>query len=179
MCIIAPKIILLNGTSSSGKTSIGKELCKRLKNYFYVSLDNFDCLIESMENRRTRKLIQADTEILFHNFLKTLTDNNINLIVDHVLIHKNHKNDFIKHFSSIPVCYVAVKCPIEVLIKREMLRKDRHPGLAEDQFNLVHKDLTYNLEIDTSLHTPKEIAESLENAIFSNSPSTEIPELRL
>ena len=36
------KIILLNGVSSSGKSSLSKELLKNLKNYFYFSIDDFD-----------------------------------------------------------------------------------------------------------------------------------------
>ena len=59
------KLILLNGVSSSGKTTIAKELLKHLPDYFYCGLDNFDLLIEQMEEREIRHLIPVETEYFF------------------------------------------------------------------------------------------------------------------
>ncbi|MGV2644490.1 chloramphenicol phosphotransferase, partial [Clostridium perfringens] len=39
-------IIFLNGVSSSGKTTLAKQLLKRLPDFYHYSIDDFDVVIE-------------------------------------------------------------------------------------------------------------------------------------
>ena len=48
---------------------------------------------------------------------------------------------------------VGVFAPLEVLEARERERGDRMIGLARWQYERVHRDMTYELEIDTSQAT--------------------------
>jgi chloramphenicol 3-O phosphotransferase len=50
-------IIVLNGVSSSGKSSLAKELTKLLTDFFAFSIDDFDLVIEKMEDRDGQRLI--------------------------------------------------------------------------------------------------------------------------
>jgi len=149
-------IILLNGISSSGKTTIAKELFKKLPNYFHIGLDNFDNFIESMEDRKIKKLIPVETEYFFHRNIAMFSDEKVNLIVDHVLHDEFTKNNFFEVFSDYPVLYVGVYCPLEELIRREKLRGDRPKGLAEQQYNFVHKGINYDVEINTFYESVEE-----------------------
>lgn len=68
------KIILLNGVSSSGKTTLSKELVKNAVDYFHLSIDDFDIIIERMENRENNKLIPVPTEYFFHRTIAMFSD---------------------------------------------------------------------------------------------------------
>jgi chloramphenicol 3-O phosphotransferase len=57
---------------------------------------------------------------------------------------------------------VGVFAPFEVLEARERERGDRMIGLARWQYERVHRDMTYDLEIDTSSPTPMECAELIK-----------------
>lgn len=59
------RIILLNGVSSSGKSTLSMELVKRLPGYFHLSIDDFDLVIERMEDRVNDRLIPVATEYFF------------------------------------------------------------------------------------------------------------------
>jgi chloramphenicol 3-O phosphotransferase len=62
-------IIVLNGVSSSGKSSLAKELTKFLPNFFAFSIDDFDIVIEKMEDRVVERLIPIETEYFFIKML--------------------------------------------------------------------------------------------------------------
>jgi len=143
------QIILLNGVSSSGKTTLAKALFKKLPDYFYIGLDNFDNFIDSMEDRKNKRLIPVETEYFFHRNIAMFSDEEVNLIVDHVLSDEFTKNDFFEVFSDYLVIYVGVYCPLEELIKRENERGDRPKGLAEKQYEFVHKGIDYDVEVNT------------------------------
>ncbi|MBL8026165.1 MAG: AAA family ATPase [Fibrobacteres bacterium] len=143
-------IILLNGTSSSGKTTIANAISKVIPSYFRFSIDDFDYVIEKMEDRSNGKLIPINTEIFFHRTIKMFSNYGVNTIIDHVLLDEDVKKDFYQTLSSYPLICIGVICPLEVLIAREIKRGDRIIGLAEEQYENVHKNMEYDLEINTN-----------------------------
>ena len=142
-------IILLNGVSSSGKTTIAKELAIILPDYFHISIDDYDYVIEKMEDREKGKLIPIETDIFFHRQLKNFSDYGVNLIVDNVIDNETVLQDFKNTLNGYPVTYIAVHCPVEILKHREQDRGDRQIGQAAQQLDFVHQDIQYDLEIDT------------------------------
>src|SRR2546428_479887 len=67
----------------------------------------------------------------------------------------------VKTLAGIKVYFIGVKAPLEVLEQRERARGDRVLGRARGQYKIhdfVYKHGSYNLEIDTSLHTSQECA---------------------
>ena len=143
------KIIVLNGVSSSGKTTIAKELANILPDYFHIAIDDYDYLIEQLEDRENGKLIPVETDILFHRQLRIFSDFGVNLIVDTVIATEMVLEDFQKTFVGYPVIFVAVHCPIEILHRREKERRDRKIDQAAHQIDFVHQNIQYDLEIDT------------------------------
>ncbi|HSM24110.1 MAG TPA: AAA family ATPase [Anaerolineaceae bacterium] len=143
------KIVLLNGVSSSGKTTFAKELAKILPDYFHISIDDYDYVIEKMEDRENGKLIPVETDIFFHRQLKDFSDYGVNLIVDNVIDNEMVLQDFNNTLNGYPVTYIAVHCPIEILKHREHDREDRQIGQAAQQLDFVHQNIQYDLEIDT------------------------------
>lgn len=56
------------------------------------------------------------------------------------------------------VLYVAVRCPLEELERREQGRGDRNIGLARSQFAQIHSFLRYDVYVDTHGHNSEECA---------------------
>lgn len=61
--------------------------------------------------------------------------------------------------------FVSVRCPLEVLEAREVARGDRMPGLARLQFSLIPAEGSYDVELDTSLVSPADAAESIKQRL--------------
>lgn len=142
-------IILLNGASSSGKSTLSKALIKQLPDYFHYSLDDFDHVIEQMEDRDNHRLIPVATEHYFHRMIAMFADSGVNLIVDHVIHDAFTREDWHTSLAGYPVLSVGVFCPLEELERREKERGDRRIGQAKEQLEFVHKEEVYDLKVDT------------------------------
>jgi chloramphenicol 3-O-phosphotransferase len=62
-----------------------------------------------------------------------------------------------------------VRCPLEVILQRELERQDRTLGQAEAQFAVVHRWADrYDVEVDTSVLTPDEAVARIASALASS-----------
>lgn len=146
------KIILLNGVSSSGKSTLSKELVKELSNFFHFSIDDYDIMIERIEDRENERLIPVPTEDFFHDTIRMFSDKGINLIIDQILHNDFTMEDCLFKLKDYPVLFVGVHCPIEELERREVNRGDRAIGQAKFQLQYVHQqNELYDIEVDTYL----------------------------
>jgi chloramphenicol 3-O phosphotransferase len=154
-------IIILNGTSSSGKTSIAKALQITLaEDYLHFPLDAFlNMLPERSANYdQFHDIAEAMTEAAIA-FLKS--DHNI--ILDIVNI-KSIVQEMSEIFSEYAPFLVKTHAPLEILNQREQERGDRQIGLAAHQIGHIHENILYDLEIDTSNITPESAARKIMNA---------------
>ncbi len=86
-----------------------------------------------------------------------------NLVVDEVMIGQEAR-EYRALLSRFDVRLVGLFAPLEVLEARERERGDREIGLARWQFDRVHRDITYDLEIDATATTPLENAQQIRDA---------------
>jgi chloramphenicol 3-O phosphotransferase len=125
-------IIFLNGTSSSGKSSIAKELLPALDDtYFHMPVDAF----HAMRARRdfTPDELQSalrHTWMGFHRAVAGMAASGNNIVVDHVLSEQWRLLDCVALFAPEDVVLVGVRCPLPELERREQERGDRPLGLA-------------------------------------------------
>ncbi|HEX7168130.1 MAG TPA: hypothetical protein VF230_14220, partial [Acidimicrobiales bacterium] len=56
----------------------------------------------------------------------------------------------------VPVLFVGLECPVDVLVARQGGRDDRWGGLAESTVG-VHEGWSHDLVLDSSAHTPDEL----------------------
>jgi chloramphenicol 3-O phosphotransferase len=148
------KIILLNGVSSSGKSSLAKAIVKRLPDHFHYSIDDFDIVIERMEDRENQRFIPVSTEYYFHRTIRMFSDSGINLVVDQILHNDDTLRDCLSTLEGYPVYFVGVHCPQNDLEKREKERGDRTIGLSKKQLKFVHQqNEAYNIEVNTALES--------------------------
>jgi chloramphenicol 3-O phosphotransferase len=145
-------IIILNGTSSSGKTTLAKALLSILDDrYFFFSVDNF--LIHSMPediNMEVKEdLILLDKAISgFNQSFSVIADNIPFIIIDHVLQKESWFHELFEAIKNKPSLFVHVTAPLDVIETREASRDDRAPGTAKNQYEQISK-YKYDLTIDT------------------------------
>ncbi|MFF6780741.1 AAA family ATPase [Streptomyces sp. NPDC012510] len=149
-------IIFLNGTSSSGKSSIAKELLQILDEpYFHIPVDAFHAM-------RTGREMPPDrlTSVLhrtwrgYHRAIAGMAAAGNNVVMDHVLSEEWRLWDCLDLFVPQDVVFVGVHCPRTELERRERERGDRPPGLAARQWEQVHTHRLYDIECDTSRVEP-------------------------
>jgi chloramphenicol 3-O phosphotransferase len=151
-------VIFLNGTSSSGKTTIAKALQEKLTEpYMYVSIDNYFHMYPERFLRATsqeealilERLIPAVVSGL-HRSVAALAQAGNNILVDHLLQDDGSLEECVENWVGLDVLFVGVKCPLKITEEREKRRGDRTIGAARSQFERVHAHDLYDLEIDTS-----------------------------
>jgi chloramphenicol 3-O phosphotransferase len=175
----ASTIILLNGISSAGKTSISQILQRTLNEpYLQVSIDTF----ENMLPNRPQAGEQFAWEELFpkllagfHRSIAALADTGSNLIVDHVMVYRegwaSTLADCMESLEPFAVYFVGVRCSLEELMRREQARGDRFIGTAERQFPRVHRHILYDVEVDTTRTSPEVCAEQIRAFVSSHAPT--------
>lgn len=175
----ASTIILLNGISSAGKTSISQILQRTLNEpYLQVSIDTF----ENMLPNRPQAGEQFAWEELFpkllagfHRSIAALADTGSNLIVDHVMVYRegwaSTLADCMESLEPFAVYFVGVRCSLEELMRREQARGDRFIGTAERQFPRVHRLNLYDVEVDTTRTSPEVCAEQIRAFVSSHDPT--------
>lgn len=183
-------IIILNGTSSSGKTSILRELQKILPEpHLEAGIDKF---IFMMPERYLERPLWDEVlglavtagetgQRLFsgmHHAVAALSRSGINVIMDHVLVDPAWVREIVDLFNGLPVIIVGIRCPLEVLIERESARKNRTPGQAAAQYPLLHRNMIYDVEVDTSITNPLDCARMIEKRVNSPEPLQAISRIR-
>ncbi len=165
-------IIFLNGTSSSGKTTIANTLTTKLPDFERMAIDDYwgqdhdlAHYIEEKDFQGTLKAA-ADAVYRFHRSIACRAIAGQNVIVDHVL--ENH--DWAEHAAGcfLPphrVLVVGVYCPLDVAIARENGRTDRISGTAQYQFPIIHTNKSYDLTVDTSVLSPEQCADQIAREV--------------
>ena len=170
-----PSIIFLNGTSSSGKTSLAQVLQRRLKMlYMHVSIDGFGQMfpeeVEEPISPETVAMIQTNLIAGFHRCLGALAHTNNYVIADHVLQESAWWAECAQILADMSVLLVQVWCPLEELERREAARGDRRVGMARKQFDKVYGSGVYDVMVDTSQLSSDESAQVVLEHIRNGLP---------
>lgn len=182
------KIILLNGASSAGKTSIVRALQPILDEaYLEAGIDKFlfmlphDYLMKPHLWHNVIGYEKADNGDLLptvgwhghqlmrgmHRSITALAQTGNNVVADHVLLHPSWLDDCLQVFAGCDVLFVGVKCPLKVLEAREKDRGDRTLGQAAGQAGIIHHRCIYDLEVDTSQLSAAECAEQIKAQLLA------------
>ncbi|MFD7641476.1 chloramphenicol phosphotransferase CPT family protein [Kitasatospora sp. NPDC059795] len=175
------RIIFLNGTSSSGKSSVAYELLDVLDDevWFHLGVDRFN----AMRTKRAMEQAQFDealkrTRMGFHRSIAAMAEVGNNVVVDHVLSEPWRLADCLDVLSPYRVLFVGVRCGLDELIRRETARGNRPSGLAAVQYDLVHRHGDYDLECDSGAYSPRECAEQIRAFLPNQPESTAFGRLR-
>jgi chloramphenicol 3-O phosphotransferase len=184
---------MLNGTASSGKSSIIKELQERAPfPLLKAGIDHFITMIphsyygwgknahEGIQFIREEAPQGTVTQIrngpfgraLLHmipHAVALMARENMNVVCDEVLFYDYYLEKYTEAFKGLKAYFVGVHCDLEELIRREQKRGGVCPGLGRDQISRVHGPTRYyDLEVDTTRKSSAECADQILTYIANN-----------
>jgi chloramphenicol 3-O phosphotransferase len=177
-----PDLILLNGSSSAGKTSICKALQERLpEGYLHFSVDDVFAWMPMRWHTADAgfKLTpqpNGETPIVtgpqgfkimraWRRMVRAALDEGLKALVDDVFTEPDSRSDWAEVLAGRDVLTVGVRCELAELQRREAARGDRGIGQALWQHARVHALGPYDLEVDTTATAPEACAEEIIAAL--------------
>ena len=149
------KIIVINGPSSSGKTTLALTAQKQfdipfLRFSFDLFLDNKVLPMDQI-NRGVFSWdsIRPFVFIGIHQCLPALATAGNNLIFDHIIKTKAWLDNLIQSLSGLDVFFVGLNCSLPELERREIQRGNRRIGEARTDFQTVQTITSYDLELNS------------------------------
>lgn len=168
-------VIFLNGTSSSGKSTLARALQGALADHvlLHVAEDMFFAMLPDHAYQHADFFRYGSS--LYDGFARcvaTLVASGNRMVVDTVAWNSGSLDSFLRALKDTPVLAVGVHYDLEVLEERERQRGNRSSGLARRQFHLAHQDMLYDVEVDTSRLSIDDCVATILSA-WRNPPSGE------
>ena len=164
--------IVVNGTSSAGKTSLGRALQDRLDGWWLLL--GIDTLITAMPRRmygtEDGHTIGSDGSIaigpgwrrsqdLWRSAIGALVRAGGNVILDDVFLEgSTDQARWRQTLGGAQQTWVGVCCDLDVAVAREQARGDRMPNLARFQAEVIHEGVEYDVVVDTTHRSPEDAA---------------------
>lgn len=167
-------VIVLNGASSSGKSSIRVELQRLLRRPFLAF--GVDTLVAALPGSPTRApgivfgsdgVVAVDDrfrqlEHAWYEGLAAIARDGVGVIIDEVFLGGRESQDRLRFaLVGLHVVWVGVHCDLDVAVAREAARSDRTQGMAASQALIVHEGVQYDLHVDTTSNTAFECATTI------------------
>ena len=156
------RVVILNGGSSAGKTTLARALQAAMPAPWL--LFGIDLMIWTMPPAmvnhpdgltvRQGMIIRGDPFLLlyegFRKGVGAIARNGVDLLVDDVtldaVVDQERWDDALQELQ---VCWVGVHCSPDIATEREAGRGSRLPGIARRQAESVHAGLRYDVEVDS------------------------------
>lgn len=176
---MATDVIVLNGGSSSGKSSIARCLQELLDEPWAVlGIDDLiDALAPSLvgaahERPGRTPLVRYGTqgevhldpawepvEAAWYRGVAAMARAGLHIVVDEILLSGGAgQHRLAAAFEGLEVLWVGVTCDGAVAAAREASRVDRLGGMAAAQAAAVHEGVRYDLVVDTTARSTEECA---------------------
>ena len=174
------RVLVLNGLSSVGKTTLAKAIQNASSNDFlHLSMDAFiamtpdgreadpcwfpvhrrkaggQAVVSITIGPRGKELLAAMRRTVSH-----LADSGFDIVVDEVC-RAPEIADYRNRLSAHRVHFVKVEADLALIERRERERGDRLIGLAREQATHLHDGITYDQTVDTGCCSPDECARSI------------------
>jgi len=192
-----PNVILLNGCSGAGKSSIGLALQGALSPpHVLTGVDDFAWRLMppqwlgSPEGVQFRPMPDGSVPLhrgpgalamqkAFHRSVAAMADCGLHVIVDDVVLDPEALSDWLVALTDASVFFVGVHCDFEELRRREAARPDRALGHMQTHFAAVHAHGEYDLEIDTTTWSTPRCAGAIVAALREARAPSAFERLRL
>jgi chloramphenicol 3-O phosphotransferase len=169
-----PVVIVLNGVSSVGKSSIARAIQQvAQRDFLHVSLDAFLAMLppRSFGGRNGLTFspvydaggpslavemgsLLTRTLSGMRGSIAALARAGNDVIVDDIMFDLDIADDYHALLTDCMLRFVGVHAPLAVIEQRERTRGDRDIGLARWQFSRIHARQHYDLEVDTNALDP-------------------------
>lgn len=188
-------VIILNGPSGSGKSSIQREFQTLMMPHLWIKLgiDNLfdkpmpDITLENMAfwqspnpirwitttHTTDRKPIislltgEQGEKVAYgmNSAIAAYAQSGCNSIVDYISYKKVWIDDLHNKLHGVKTYWIKVEIPLDVLEERERARGTSPVGHARSHYDTVYSDLKYDLTLDTSKLTAAECAQKIKQLI--------------
>jgi chloramphenicol 3-O phosphotransferase len=101
---------------------------------------------------------------LAHEFWAAMNNAGIDLVIDHVILDAVIREQALSTLTN--AIWVGVTCDIDELIHRETARGDRYLGFASGTAPIVHREMIYDLIVDTTVTPSDVLAGQIYDAVF-------------
>jgi chloramphenicol 3-O phosphotransferase len=170
--LVRTEVIVLNGASSSGKTSIARCLQGMLPTpWLDLGVDDLNRAIpdEGIDDGSLLSISEVGRvevgpgwRLLAASWyigVASIAASGTGVIVDEVLLDGAAGQERIRTaLDGLSVLWVGVTCDCDVARSREASRPDRVAGMADSQADVVHEDMAYDVVVDTSSASPESCA---------------------
>jgi chloramphenicol 3-O phosphotransferase len=144
----AATVILLSGTSSSGKSTLARGLQQKIgRSFLHLQLDAF---IEMMPDPKDPVMFEKMIRGMGRAIAGLAAEGN-DLIVDHVVIDEAWLQQLVELLGNYTVYFVGVDCSLDELERREKTRDMRRQGFARQQSAQIHQGKIYDLVVNTEV----------------------------
>jgi len=182
------RVVILNGTSSSGKSSLAERFrddrAALGEPWIIVGLDDYlaklpvewfagdgfrgpfsDAGVRFEESPDGTAVRLGDfgqrLVAAYRRAVAACATSGLDVLVDEVAFEPDAVDDWHDALRGLRVTWVAVRCDVTVAEAREQARGDRIPGLVRAQDRIVHLRAPYDGEVDSTDTTVEELARQL------------------
>lgn len=161
------QVILLNGPSSSGKSTLSKALQALIREqsnelYPVVSIDDF-MKISTSETIYEDDVYEINGEMC--EYAREQLQTYPGVIIDHVITSQRIYQQLTELLTEHRLHAVRVRCPLKVLLQREAARKNRCIGSAEASYQYLYPQDGYDTAVDTHANSSAECAQQIYDHI--------------
>lgn len=190
------KIILLNGTSSAGKSTTAKAVqAVMAETYLHLGVDHFQQAFPSgligIGTKLTGELVgwqvrYSDNGLqevrigplgyrlgaAMYRAVAGVSDAGINVVMDDVIWTRQMLATAVKILHTYPVYFIALDLSLAAAEQRERARGDRGPGNAQYFYPLVYElNDIYDARIDVEKHDLETSAQLIKTAVATIQPT--------
>jgi chloramphenicol 3-O phosphotransferase len=177
--------IVLNGSSSSGKSSIAATLqqhwprplqvsgidtflASQSQRFFAIGGgvgDGFSWIPTTVGGQPAFDIVPGPLGLgmikASHAYWGACADAGLDQVIDDVWVVPGQPAGLQDALSAVNTLWVGVHCPLAIAEQRERERGDRPVGAVRGHHALVHTFRKYDVEVDTSVATPGQCAETI------------------
>ena len=178
-------VIVLNGPSSAGKTTLAAALQRRFaadgECWFVYAMDDYfakvpfdwvtagkhvgsraedGVVLEIVDGVFRMRMGPIGRQVLaaWRGAVASAARAGLNVIADDVLLTEEEWRGWREELAEIDAHWVRVQIDLEVLEAREQARGDRMPGQARSQYDVVYRYASYDAAVDTGRLDPEAAA---------------------
>jgi len=187
------KIVILNGGSSAGKTSLAKAFQDIMlpETYLLLGIDVFwtslppkqldldavdpayySCVDDVCDGKEEFRIVPGPLldKLMLGRYkaVSVYLRDGFNVVADEVIWKREWLEEAIKDLIDFDAYFIGVSCSDEVGEERERLRGDRHGGWNRCSAKYAAMDAVYDLTLDSGKFSPESCAAQIKHALENN-----------